>query len=39
VALDPDSSLAQAHELASKIESRVRHGCAGISELIVHTEP
>ena len=39
VALDPESSLAEAHERASQIESRVHRDCPGIKQLIVHTEP
>jgi len=39
VALDPESSLAEAHKRASEIESRVHRSCPGIKQLIVHTEP
>jgi cation diffusion facilitator family transporter len=39
VALDPASSLAEAHERASEIESSVYRSCPGIKQLIVHTEP
>jgi len=39
VGVDSTSSLAEAHELASEIESRVHRGCPGIKQLIVHTEP
>ncbi len=39
LALDPAESLATAHETASNVEERIREGAAGISEVIVHTEP
>lgn len=39
VGVDPKSSLAEAHALASEIESRVHRSCPGIKQLIVHTEP
>jgi divalent metal cation (Fe/Co/Zn/Cd) transporter len=39
LALERDRSLADAHRLASEIESQIHRECPGIKELIVHTEP
>jgi cation diffusion facilitator family transporter len=39
LALDPSTSLADAHARASEIEDRVREACPAIADLIVHTEP
>ena len=39
LALDPTRSLAEAHRLASEIESLVHRKCPQIKQLIVHTEP
>ncbi len=39
LSLDPSRSLAEAHDLASQIETRVRSECHAIGQLIVHTEP
>jgi cation diffusion facilitator family transporter len=39
VGLDAESSLIDAHEWASKIESSILERCAGITRVIVHTEP
>lgn len=39
LALDPGRSLAEAHDLASQIETRARSECHEIGQLIVHTEP
>jgi cation diffusion facilitator family transporter len=37
--LDPGSTLADAHELASGVEERVRRALPGVADVIVHTEP
>jgi cation diffusion facilitator family transporter len=37
--MDPNRPLAEAHARASEIEERIRRDLAGISEVIVHTEP
>jgi cation diffusion facilitator family transporter len=37
--MDPNRPLADAHARASEIEERIRRDLAGISEVIVHTEP
>jgi cation diffusion facilitator family transporter len=37
--LDPARALAEAHELASRIEERVRGAVPGVADVIVHTEP
>jgi cation diffusion facilitator family transporter len=39
VGLDPESSLVDAHERASQIESRILERCPEIARVIVHTEP
>jgi divalent metal cation (Fe/Co/Zn/Cd) transporter len=39
LAVDPETSLADAHARASRVEERVRAACPRIAELIVHTEP
>ena len=39
LALDPATSLADAHARASEIEERIRRERPGISDVIVHTEP
>ncbi|MDQ2909923.1 MAG: cation-efflux pump [Actinomycetota bacterium] len=38
-ALDPSTSLAEAHSRASEIEERIRHERPDIADVIVHTEP
>jgi cation diffusion facilitator family transporter len=37
--LPPETALADAHGLASRVEERIRDACPRIAELIVHTEP
>jgi cation diffusion facilitator family transporter len=37
--LDPASTLAEAHELASGVEERIRAALPGVADVIVHTEP
>jgi cation diffusion facilitator family transporter len=37
--LDPASTLAGAHELASGVEERIRLALPGVADVIVHTEP
>jgi divalent metal cation (Fe/Co/Zn/Cd) transporter len=37
--LDPGSTLADAHELASGVEERIRGALPGVADVIVHTEP
>ena len=37
--LDPGSTLADAHELASGVEERIRRALPGVADVIVHTEP
>ena len=37
--LDPSSTLADAHALASGVEERVRSVLPGVADVIVHTEP
>ena len=37
--LDSAKTLADAHELASRIEERVRRVLPGVADVIVHTEP
>jgi cation diffusion facilitator family transporter len=37
--LDPGSTLAAAHELASGVEERIRGALPGVADVIVHTEP
>jgi cation diffusion facilitator family transporter len=37
--LDPASTLAEAHELASGVEERIRRALPGVADVIVHTEP
>jgi cation diffusion facilitator family transporter len=39
LSLEPGETLAGAHDLASRIEERIRTACPRIAELIVHTEP
>jgi cation diffusion facilitator family transporter len=39
LAVDPETTLADAHARASRVEERVRAACPRIAELIVHTEP
>ena len=39
LSLEPDETLSRAHELASRIEERIRSACPRIAELIIHTEP
>jgi len=39
LAVDPETTLADAHARASRVEERVRASCPRIAELIVHTEP
>jgi cation diffusion facilitator family transporter len=39
LAVDPETSLAEAHGRASRVEERIRAACPRIAELIVHTEP
>ena len=39
LALDPGTSLADAHARASEIEERIRRERPEISDVIVHTEP
>jgi cation diffusion facilitator family transporter len=39
IAVDPDSALGDAHELATEIEERVRRRAPAIAEVVVHTEP
>jgi divalent metal cation (Fe/Co/Zn/Cd) transporter len=39
VALDPEITLSEAHKRASEIERLVHRKCAGITRLLVHTEP
>lgn len=39
LALPPETSLADAHARASRVEERIRAECPRIAELIVHTEP
>ena len=37
--LDAGSTLAEAHELASGVEARIRRALPGVADVIVHTEP
>jgi divalent metal cation (Fe/Co/Zn/Cd) transporter len=37
--LDPRRTLAEAHELASGVEERIRTALPGVADVIVHTEP
>jgi divalent metal cation (Fe/Co/Zn/Cd) transporter len=37
--LSPGSTLADAHELASGVEERIRTALPGVADVIVHTEP
>jgi cation diffusion facilitator family transporter len=37
--LDPESTLAEAHEQASRVEERLRRARPDVAEVIVHTEP
>jgi len=37
--LDPDSTLAEAHERASEVEKRLRRARPDVADVIVHTEP
>jgi divalent metal cation (Fe/Co/Zn/Cd) transporter len=39
LALDPSTSLGEAHARASEIEERIRREQPGIADVIVHTEP
>jgi cation diffusion facilitator family transporter len=39
LALDPSTSLGEAHARASEIEERIRRARPGIADVIVHTEP
>jgi cation diffusion facilitator family transporter len=39
LALDPTTTLAEAHARASRIEERIRRERPGIADVIVHTEP
>ena len=39
LALDPATSLADAHARASEIEERIRRERPEIADIIVHTEP
>jgi divalent metal cation (Fe/Co/Zn/Cd) transporter len=39
VALDPSVSLADAHELAGKLESAIRAELPDLVDVVVHTEP
>jgi cation diffusion facilitator family transporter len=39
LALDPGTTLAEAHANASRIEEKVRAACPRIAEVTVHTEP
>jgi cation diffusion facilitator family transporter len=39
VAAKPDMTLAQAHELASRLEDDIRRGQPQLADVVVHTEP
>jgi divalent metal cation (Fe/Co/Zn/Cd) transporter len=39
LSLEPGETLTGAHELASRIEERIRSAVPRIAELVVHTEP
>jgi cation diffusion facilitator family transporter len=39
VAVPPDMSLADAHELASRLEGDIRDGQSRVQDVVVHTEP
>ncbi len=39
LALDPSTSLSDAHAVASLVEERIRAVLSGVDEVIVHTEP
>jgi divalent metal cation (Fe/Co/Zn/Cd) transporter len=39
LALDPESTLAQAHSLASEVEEDVRRALPQLADVSVHTEP
>jgi cation diffusion facilitator family transporter len=39
LALDPDSTLAVAHEEASAVSRRIREALPGVADVVVHTEP
>lgn len=39
LAVDSETTLADAHARASRVEERIRAACPRIAELIVHTEP
>jgi divalent metal cation (Fe/Co/Zn/Cd) transporter len=38
-AISPDVTLAQAHDLASRLEDDIREGQPHVQEVVVHTEP
>jgi divalent metal cation (Fe/Co/Zn/Cd) transporter len=39
IAVEPDADLAEAHELASRLESELRTERPALAEVVVHTEP
>jgi divalent metal cation (Fe/Co/Zn/Cd) transporter len=39
VAVSPDMTLSDAHELASRLEDDIRDGQSRMQDVVVHTEP
>ena len=39
LALDPQATVAAAHEEASAVSRRIREALPGIADVVVHTEP
>ena len=39
LALDPDATLAEAHDEASAVSKGIREALPGIADVVVHTEP